>query len=155
MFMKVDGASGESKDASHSGWTDIDSFSWGATQPGTMASGGGGGAAKVSFNDLTVVAKVDRATPAILKNCSSGKHLGKVEISTCKAGGDQIEFSRITLTDVMVTAVQFSGTEDNQVLVNYSFQASQVRQQYWEQLESGGRGPEVQMGWDVKQNVEM
>ena len=31
MFMKVEGASGESQDSNHKGWTDIDSFTWGAT----------------------------------------------------------------------------------------------------------------------------
>ena len=44
MFMRVEGATGESKDSNHRNWTDIQSFSWGATQPNTMASGGGAGA---------------------------------------------------------------------------------------------------------------
>ena len=44
MFMKVDGVTGESKDSNHTGWTDITSFSWGASQPGNMSVGGGGGA---------------------------------------------------------------------------------------------------------------
>lgn len=34
MFMKVDGVTGESKDSNHTGWTDITSFSWGASQRG-------------------------------------------------------------------------------------------------------------------------
>ncbi|HWT17967.1 MAG TPA: type VI secretion system tube protein Hcp, partial [Variovorax sp.] len=43
MFMRVEGANGESKDSNHKDWTDIKSFAWGATQPGNMVSGGGGG----------------------------------------------------------------------------------------------------------------
>ena len=77
MFMKVEGASGESQDSNHKGWTDIDSFTWGATQPNTMASGGGAGAGKVSFHDLNVIAKVDKCYPAVLKHCATGKHLGQ------------------------------------------------------------------------------
>ena len=36
MFMKVEGVSGESKDANHKDWTNVDSFEWGAIQPGSM-----------------------------------------------------------------------------------------------------------------------
>jgi type VI secretion system secreted protein Hcp len=92
MFMKVEGATGESQDSNHKGWTDIKSFTWGATQPNTMASGGGAGAGKVSFHDLAVVAAIDKAYPAVLKHCATGKHLAQVEISSCKAGGKQIEY---------------------------------------------------------------
>ena len=87
MFLKVEGVTGESKDSNHTGWTDITSFSWGASQPGNMSVGGGGGAGKVNFNDLHVNALIDKSTTAILKHCSSGKHLTKVELSVCKAGG--------------------------------------------------------------------
>ena len=91
MFMRIEGVSGESKDSNHKSWTDIQSFSWGAEQPGSMSSGGGGGAGKVNFDDLTVVAAIDKAAPTVLKNCSVGQHLGKIEISVCKAGGNQVE----------------------------------------------------------------
>jgi type VI secretion system secreted protein Hcp len=167
MFMKIDGASGESKDSNHQGWSDIVSFSWGATQPGTMATGGGGGAGKASFNDLHVVAQMDKASPAVMKHCASGKHLNQVQLSVCKAGGTQIEYSRITLTDVMVTSVQHSAdntgttsastgssTNAEAVTVNYAFQAAQVMHQYWEQTSSGGKGAESQVSWDIKQNKE-
>jgi type VI secretion system secreted protein Hcp len=155
MFMKVEGASGESQDANHKGWTDIDSFSWGATQASTMASGGGGGAGKVSFMDLNVVAKIDKCYPAVLKHCATGKHLGKVELSLCKAGGTQIEYGKIELTDVLVTSVAVSGTSSGETtVVNYSFQAAKVKSQYWEQTNTGGKGAESQVVFDVKQNKE-
>jgi len=166
MFMKIDGASGESKDSNHKDWTDILSFSWGATQPGTMATGGGGGSGKASFNDLSVVALIDKASPAVMKHCASGKHLNQVQLSVCKAGGTQIEYSRITLDDVMVTSVQLSGenssatnanassTPAESVLVNYAFQAAKVTHQYWEQTDKGGKGAESQLAWDIKQNKE-
>ena len=93
-----------------------------------MTSGGGGGAGKVNFNDLTVVAAIDKAAPTILKNCATGQHLSKVEISVCKAGGEQIEYSRTTLEDVLVTGVKFIGVQDNDALkMRYSFQAAKVK----------------------------
>ena len=155
MFLKVEGASGESKDSNHKGWTDITSFSWGASQPGNMSVGGGGGAGKVCFNDLHVNALVDKSTPALLKHCSSGKHLTKIELSVCKAGGSQVEYVKITLDDVLVTAVQYTGASgEDTVGVTYSFQASKVKQQYWEQSDKGGKGAESSAGWNIKENRE-
>ncbi len=80
MFMKVEGVNGESKDSNHKDWTNIESFDWGAEQPGSMTSGGGGGAGKVNFNDLTVVAAIDKAAPTILKNCENA-----LFIPSCKS----------------------------------------------------------------------
>ncbi|HYG45359.1 MAG TPA: type VI secretion system tube protein Hcp [Bordetella sp.] len=154
--MKIDGANGESKDANHKNWTDIISFSWGATQPGNMASGGGLGAGKASFNDLHVVARIDKAAPAVMKHCASGKHLSKIELSVCKAGGQQVEYSKITLEDVLVSSVQLSGEMNSEsVVVNFAFQAAKVKQQYWEQTEQGGKGAESLVAWDIKQNKEV
>lgn len=157
IFMKIDGANGESKDANHKDWSDVLSFSWGATQPGNMSSGGGLGAGKASFNDLHIVARIDKAAPAVLKHCASGKHLNSVQLSMCKAGGTQIEYSRITLEDVLVSSVQQSGDggSESGVIINYAFQAAKVKQQYWEQTDQGGKGAETLVAWDIKQNKEV
>ncbi|WP_434779539.1 Hcp family type VI secretion system effector [Neisseria sp. Ec49-e6-T10] len=152
MFLKVEGANGESKDSNHKDWTDIISFSWGAIQPGNATSGGGGGIGKVNFNDLQVLAKVDKSTPAILKFCATGQHVGKVEVSICKAGGSQIEYAKITLEEVLVTAVVANGEADGGVAVQYSFQAAKVQQQYWEQTAQGGKGAESSMKYNIKEN---
>ena len=153
IFMRIDGITGESKDAHHKNWIDVHNFTWGASQPNTLTTGGGGGAGKVNFQDLKVTAAIDKAAPTILKHSAIGRHIPKLEISVCKAGGEQIEYSRITLDDVMVTGVEFDGSQNNEVLwVTYSFQAVKIKTQYWEQTERGGKGPETQMGYDIKQN---
>ena len=153
MFLKIEGVSGESKDTNHKDWTDLVSFDWGADQSGSMSSGGGGGAGKVNFNDLTVVCAIDKAAPTILKNCAVGQHISKVEVSVCKAGGTQIEYSRTTLEDVLVTSVKFIGAQDSDVLkIRYAFQAAKVKTQYWEQSDKGSKGAEVQMAFNIKEN---
>ena len=120
-----------------------------------MTVGGGGGAGKVQYRDLTVQALIDKATPAIMRYVSNGKHIGKVELSVCKAGGSQIEYCRITLEDVLITSVIFNGTTSRDLIgVSYQFQASKVKTQYWEQSASGGKGAETQSGWDIKSNKE-
>ncbi|KGD82739.1 type VI secretion system secreted protein Hcp [Pantoea sp. PNA 14-12] len=155
IYLKVEGTTGESQDSKHKGWTDVLSFEWGASQPGNMAVGGGGGAGKVSFNDLRIKALIDKSTPAILKYCSSGKHVSKVELSVCKAGGSQIEYTKIVLEDVLVTATNFNGIgQSDTIVVDYAFQASKVSTSYWEQSANGTKGAESKAGWDIKQNKE-
>ena len=155
MFMKVEGTTGESADSNHTQWTDVLSFSWGASQPGNMGVGGGGGAGKVNFNDLHVNALIDKSTPAILAYCASGKHVPSVKLSVCKAGGKQVEYCLITLTDVLVTAVQYTGAGGNDTVgVSYAFQAAKVKQEYWEQSKDGGKGASVDAGWNIKENKE-
>ena len=153
MFLLVDGATGESADAAHKGFSDVSNMSWGASQAAAI-SGGGGGSGKVSFSDLTITATMDTATSALLKLCASGKHIPNVKVSICKAGGTQIEYSTIVLKDVLVTSVQFAGARGGEALhVNYAFQAAKVEHHYWVQGKDGSKGAESQMGWDVKQNV--
>lgn len=152
LFLKVDGITGESADSKHKNWIDVTSFSWGAAQVGTMSSGSGGGSGKVAFNDLRVICTLDQGTPGLVKYCSSGKHIGQVQISACKAGGTQIEYSTIVLKDVIVTNATFGGEDSGIEAVSYSFQASQVEHHYWLQSRDGTRGAESQMGWDIKAN---
>jgi type VI secretion system secreted protein Hcp len=155
MYMRVDGVTGESKDSNHTGWTSIQSYSWGASQPGSMATGSGGGQGKVAFSDMSVIAPIDKASAAVLKYCANGKHLPQVEISVCKAGGQQVEYLRITLSEVLVTSVQQNAANSNDsVLVTYTFQAAHVKKQYWEQTDQGSRGSESTVGWDIKKNQE-
>jgi type VI secretion system secreted protein Hcp len=91
----------------------------------------GGGAGKISFDDLHIAALMDKATPALLKYCASGKHISEIKLSVCKAGGTQIEYATIILKDAITTKVQFSGTSNTeQVKVNYEFQSSKIEQHY-------------------------
>ena len=118
LFLKVDGADGESANSKHKNWIDVESFHWGANQPSSMHVGGGGGAGTVSFHDLTTVSNVDKSYPAMLVNCSSGKHISKVQVAGAKAGGEEVEYFKITLEDVLVTSVDVSGANGAQVTVN-------------------------------------
>lgn len=135
IYLKIAGITGESQDANHKGWITVDSFTWGASQTGNMSIGGGGGTGKVQYRDLSIQTSIDKATPAILRYTSTGKHIEKLELSICKAGGSQIEYCRITLEDILITNVLFSGATQRELVgVNYQFQAAKVKQQYWSKL---------------------
>lgn len=153
LYLKVEGVTGESTDANHKGWIDIESFAWGARQNASI-NGGGAGTGKVSFRNLRTVAAIDKATPVLMKYCASGKHVGEVKISFCKAGGTQIEYGTVVLNDVLVTSTSLTGSNSGERIgIIYSFQAAKVEHHYWTQSKDGTKGAETQMGWDIKQNL--
>ena len=55
IHIKLGDIKGESTDDKHKDEIDVESFSWGASNPGSMSHGGGGGTGRVSFSDLTFV----------------------------------------------------------------------------------------------------
>lgn len=103
-FLKLDGIKGESADSKHKGEIDIMSFSWGMKQSGTSATGGGAGAGKVKMLDFQITKQTDAASPLLMLACANGKHLKEATFVCRKAGGDQLEFLKIKLTDVLVSS---------------------------------------------------
>jgi type VI secretion system secreted protein Hcp len=155
LYLKVDGADGESKDSAHKNWVDLDSFHWGALQPHSAGTGSGLGAGRASFHDLSCVASVDKAYSALLGKCAKGEHIPKVMVSGAKAGGTQMEYYKITLEDVLVTSVDVNGAHGAEMKVSYSFQAAKVKSEYSEQTDKGAKGATSEFGWNIKENKKM
>src|ERR1700686_5750090 len=109
-FLKLDGIKGESADAKHKGEIDIMSFSWGVSQTGVSATGGGGGAGKVSFQDIHFTKKTDASSPLLMLNCASGAHIKEGNFVVRKAGGTQLEYLKIKLTDILISGGKDHGS---------------------------------------------
>ena len=74
-------------------------------------SGGGGGAGKATFQDLSIVHHIDKASPLLLKACATGTHLKDAIITHRKAGKGQQEYLIVKLNDVIITGVTHGGAE--------------------------------------------
>src|ERR1035441_7460568 len=99
-FLKIDGIEGESQDKTHKNEIQIESFSWGESNVGSMGAGGGGGSGKVAMQDFHFVMGAKKSTPNLILLGADGSHV-KSAILTCrKAGKDQQEFLKYTFTDV-------------------------------------------------------
>src|SRR5437899_8104931 len=108
-FLKIDGIEGESADAKHGKEISIESFSFGATQTGTMAFGGGGGAGKANFQDFHFTMKVNKASPKLFLACATGQHIKEATLTCRKAGGGQQEFITWKFSDLLVSSYTDSG----------------------------------------------
>ncbi|MFO1305425.1 MAG: type VI secretion system tube protein Hcp [Burkholderiales bacterium] len=154
LFLKCSGCTGESENKEYTNWTHCSSFSWGVSQPSSMERGGGGSAGLGTFADLVVTAMMDKAYPDILEKCASGDHLGKVELAGAKMGGNQWEYMKITLEDVLVTSVSVSGSDGAEVIVAFGFQGSKLTAEYSPQTAKGTKGATIPKKWDVKKNTK-
>lgn len=123
-FLKIEGVDGESTDDKHKGEIDVESFSWGATQTGTFAHSGGGGAGKVALQDFHFTMKVNKASPKLFLACASGQHyktatvIGRstsgpvIEIasSALAASENGLDFLKLSFSDILVSSFQEGGS---------------------------------------------
>lgn len=155
MFLKLDGIKGESKDHKHKDEIHIESFSWGLSQTGGFATGGGGGAGKVSVHDISLTKTMDKSTAALMLHCCSGKHIPSGLITVRKAGDKPLEYLKIKLTDILVSSYQTAGHGGDVLTENLSINFAKFEVEYQTQKADGGGEPGGQMGWDVKANTKV
>jgi type VI secretion system secreted protein Hcp len=153
-FLKIDEAKGESLDGKHKDEIQLESWSFGATQGGTMAFGGGGGAGKVQMQDFHFTMKVNKASPYLFQHCANGKHIKKATLSCRKAGEKQQDFLVWTFEDILVSSYQTSGSGHGDVLPmdQISLNFAKVEVEYKEQKVDGTLGGSHKKGYDLKKS---
>ncbi len=131
-LLELDGIKGESLDEKHKDKIEIDSFSWGVSNAGNMGRGGGGGTGKADFQDLTFTKQTDKASPLLVKAAASGEHIKKAVLTARKAGGKggQVEYFKITLEDVMVSAFTTGGNAGGSSIPVDSFSLNYTKLKY-------------------------
>ncbi len=151
-FLKIDGIEGESQDHKHKGEIQLESWSFGETQSGTMAFGGGGGAGKVQMQDFHFVMKVNKASPKLFLACAQGDHIKNAILTCRKAGKEQQEFYKVTFSDLMVSSFQISGSGSGDVvpMEQISLNFTKIESEYKEQKPDGSLGGAIKAHYDLK-----
>lgn len=153
-LLEIDGIKGESTDQKHPGSIQVDSFSFGENQTGAHGAGGGGGAGKVRFHDISFTAPVDAASPKLFQACATGQHIKKATLYVRKAGGQQVEYLTISLTDVLVSSYHVGSQEPKGPgeVASFSLNFAKIQQAYTPTKADGSPGAAIQAGYDVKAN---
>lgn len=113
-FLEIEGIPGESE--IKPGAIEIQSYSWGLTQTGSMSGGSGGGTGKVSFQDFHFVKKSDKSSPKLMERCCTGTHFPKA-ILTLRYQPDpspegtpaDTQYMQYTLENVLVSSYSTGG----------------------------------------------
>lgn len=153
-FLKIEGIQGESMADRHKGEIDVMSFSWGASNSGSFAAGGGGGAGKVSFASIRFTTAVSKASPMIFESVATGKHFSNVTLSAVKTGANDQEFLKVTLTDVMITSYQTGGVGGEVPTDSFRLNFAKIEFEYKPQKADGSLDAPVKAGWDLKANTK-
>ena len=109
MFLKLDGVDGESPDPQHKGEIQIEGFRLNAVSPRDAFTNQAAGAVRMSH--MTIRAKVDKSTPKLFTKIAKNEKIPSAVLTCRKAGKEQFEYFKVTLSEVLVVKVQAGDLE--------------------------------------------
>jgi type VI secretion system secreted protein Hcp len=123
------------------------SYSFGASNPATIGSGGGGsGAGKVSLSSLNMLRSVDRSSSMLLDDVASGKHLQNAVFTAQWGSGSSAASAKYELSGVFVESVQHSGSGGGPPVESLSLAFEKIK---WTFTDSSGTSSG---SWDITTN---
>jgi type VI secretion system secreted protein Hcp len=153
MFIKIDTVDGEAQDSKHKKEIDVLSWSWGMSNAGSAHAGGGAGAGKANVQDLSFTKWVDSATPKLALACCAGKHFKDAVLVVRKAGEKPVEYLKIKMEVVLISAVSTGGSGgEDRLTENITLNFSKVSLDYVPQDDKGAPGTAIPMAWDIGSN---
>lgn len=150
MFLKVQGATGESTDAQHKGEIGVVSWSWAMRAERTHSSIAGPSMARgaATIDELEIVKRADLSTPTLMLYLLSHKVIKLVRLTVRKAGQHPLEYLVIDLEDAVLTSLQ-TEAQNAEVLEHLRFSFSKMKVTYTPQDASGGPGGANQVEHDL------
>jgi type VI secretion system secreted protein Hcp len=153
MFIKIDGIKGESRDDKHKDEVSVLAWSFGASQSGSTHISSGGGSGKVNFQDISFTKYVDKASPSLLSTCASGKHIKEALLTVRKAGGSPVEYLKIKLNDIIVSAYSTGGSGgEDRLTENVTLNFAKIEYAYTPQKADGSPETALVTTWDIQAN---
>ncbi|MEO8279236.1 MAG: type VI secretion system tube protein Hcp [Ideonella sp.] len=156
MFLNIAGEiAGESQDKKHKDEIDILAWSWGMSQSGSFHTGGGGGAGKANFQDISVTKWIDKSSPILMQYCSNGDHFESALLTVRKAGKVPLEYLKIEMKKVLITSVSTGGSGgEDKLTENVSLNFREFKVMYCEQTPTGGEGAKPEFAWNIAENAD-
>jgi type VI secretion system secreted protein Hcp len=130
MFLKVHGVTGEAGDTEHKGEIEVVAWSWGM-------SAADAGVPRIT--ELNVVKRVDLASATLMNLLRNRKVVSQAQLVVRKAGKVPLEYFKIELENVRVTALK-TESETAELVERVSLGFSKVRVSYTPQGPTGAAG---------------
>jgi type VI secretion system secreted protein Hcp len=154
IFIKIGDIEGESADKKHGKEIDVLAWSWGMSQSGTTHVGGGGGAGKVSVNDLSFTKYVDASTHALMKACCDGTHYDSAKLTVRKAGKDALEYIKLEMKECIVTSISTGGSGgEDRLTENVTLNFAEFKVEYTPQKPDGTGDSAKEFAWNIAENA--
>jgi type VI secretion system secreted protein Hcp len=155
MFIKIDGVEGESKDKEHPKEIDVLAWSWGVSQSGTTHAGGGGGAGRVSVQDLSFTKYIDKSSMSLILACCNGKRQKEAKLTVRKAGAP-LEYLTITMRDCIISSVSTGGSGgEDRLTENVTLNFASFIAEYKPLKDDGTADASAFAKWDIAKNAKL
>ena len=113
IYMKFEGIDGLSRPGHFAGWHEATSFNWAMNN----TAGSGGGAfqtmGKIQVGDITFTKGTDKTSALFIQNCTTGKHIAKVEINFTAGTQQSQKYAVMTLEHVLISSFSVQCDAEN------------------------------------------
>jgi type VI secretion system secreted protein Hcp len=149
-FLKIEGVDGEAKDDRHKGEIEIQSFSWGVSNPGSYSTGSGAGSGKASFSSFNIMKSIDKATPKLFELAATGEHIKEITLTGQVSGANPSQWYTITMQDVVISGFWQATPQGEVSYESVSFNYAKIVMQYTPMSADGTASESIKAGYDVK-----
>jgi type VI secretion system secreted protein Hcp len=138
-YLLINTVEGESQNANFPKYIELDSYSFGASNPADVG-GKGLSAGKCSLSDFSFTCALDSASWQIVKDLYSGTHIDQCTFAGCKAGGDKqtYKYIEVTLTNCYITSHSTGGGSQGVPSQSVSIAYEQILYNYFTQKTEDG-----------------
>lgn len=140
---------------------EVESFSWGVANNGSVVmSGGAAGAGKSSFNDVSFTKRADEGSPSLMQACAAGEHFTEVTINVRKPAGTGKgtggPYLTVVLTDVIISGYQQAGSASELPTESISLNFGEIKVTYDPKAAgaAGATGSPQTGGWNLKTSAK-
>jgi type VI secretion system secreted protein Hcp len=138
-YLKIDTVNGESQAVGMAKNIELDSFSFGASNPADIG-GGGLSAGKCSLSDFSFSCALDSSSYQILSSLYAGTHIGTAVFTGRKSGGGGTPYNYlvVTMTNCYLTSQSTGGGSTGMPTQSCSIAYEQICFEYFTQDTSTG-----------------
>ena len=150
--FKIDG---ESADAQHDKWLEVDSWQHSMHQPksATSSSSGGHTAERCEHGEVHLSKNLDIASPKIWEACSAGHTFDEVVIEFMRADGEQrVKYLEVKMKHVLISSVSTSVGDRSLPVENFSLKYAAIQWTYSQQAIAGGAKGNTTGAWSLSKN---
>jgi type VI secretion system secreted protein Hcp len=151
-YLLIKGVKGETQAADMTDNIELDSWSWGVSNPASLG-GKGLAAGKPSLSDFSCSFSLEAGCGTILQNLTKGSHIESATFTGRKTGGDgkPYKYLTMTLTNVFISSFSTGGGSSGIPSVSLSLAYEKIEYLYYTQDTKSGKveaGPK--MTYDIK-----
>lgn len=147
-IVMAGGAGGKSTPVLSGKEIDVESFSWGVANNGTVREAG-----KANFNDFSFTKKTDESSPGLMQSCAAGEHFEEVILNVRKPGEKgENPYLTIVFKDVLISSYQQGGSGGDLPTENISLNYGSIQVTYKAMKADGSLGTPHVGGYNLLAN---